>query len=282
MKIEFGRPMLDWITLTSYKNDLARKGTAILSGLPDPISREIICYTGMASDSSEGGCFVGTGEQGGKYHCMLQLSGPLADRLGPMLIGGHEVGEGVGRAARIDLQITIAEALDLDALAGRLVGETRSQITIYRTLQGGRVGDTLYIGSPKSDKRTRIYHKANGTRYEIQFRRDYASSIAEMIRDTGGRTVQQVVAGILYGEVISSGLRDPALRGIENVLDGWCHGIALRPTSNGRAVGDRERWLRKVVMGALVAECSQNEDLRTEVLSRLLKCSRETGEIYDV
>jgi hypothetical protein len=284
MKIEFNRPMMDWMTLTSYGDKLARKGTAVLAGLPEPFSRKVICYDGLAADAADGGCFVGQGEQNGRYHCMLQLSGALADRLGPMLIGGHETGEGIGNISRIDLQITIAEQLDLDALAGALVGKIRSQVTIYRTLQGGQVGDTLYIGSPKSDKRIRMYHKAGGTRFEVQYRRDYANSTAAGIKDTGGQTVQQVVASYLLNEVawIDSHL---SRKGVNlmvylDVLHDWCNG-EIAPESNGRAVGDTERWLRRTVMDAMVRECRINENLRTEIIARLHGCNRETGEIFD-
>jgi hypothetical protein len=285
MKIEFNRPMLDWVTLTSYDGKLTRKGTRILdsAGMSSPFARKIICYDGWASDGREGGAFVGVGEQDGRFHCMLQLSGALADKFGPGLLAGHKTGEGIGNVSRIDLQITIAEKIDLDALAAALVGTTRSQITIYRTLQGGQPGDTLYIGSPKSDKRTRLYHKAGGTRFEAQYRRDYASDVAARIKDTGSQTVQQVVAGLLYDEVLCTGrglsCDNTALWPFENILDDWCHGVRLRPESNGRAVGDTEQWLRKTVMGAMVRECQINEQLRLEILARLQFCDPQTGEI---
>jgi hypothetical protein len=285
MKIELNRPMLDWLTLTSYGDKLAQRGTAVLAGMPDPFARKVICYDGLAADGVDGGCFVGTGEQNGRYHCMLQLSGALADRLGPMLIGGHEVGEGVGNISRIDLQVTIPEQLGLDALAAALVGKIRSQVTIYRTLQGGQVGDTLYIGSPKSDKRIRMYHKAGGTRFEVQYRRDYASSVGVGMRDTGSETVQQVIASYLLHEVawIDSWLScdDIRLMGYLDVLHDWCNGVRSRPESSGRAVGNTERWLRRTVMDAMVRECRINESLRTEIIARLHGCSRETGEIFD-
>jgi hypothetical protein len=284
MKIEFDRPMLDWLTLTSYGDKLARKGTAVLAGLPEPFSRKVICYDGLAADAADGGCFVGQGEQNGRYHCMLQLSGALADRLGPQLIGGHETGEGIGNISRIDLQITIAQQLDLDALAAALVGKIRSQVTIYRTLQGGQVGDTLYIGSPKSDKRIRLYHKAGGTRFETQYRRDYASSTAGRIKDTGDQTVQRVVAMHLLNEVVVIHKQIPKdgvnLLAFQTILWNWCDGTSA-PESNGRAVGDTERWLRHTVMDAMIRECRINENLRTEILARLHGCSRETGEIFD-
>jgi hypothetical protein len=285
MIIEFDRPMLDWLTLTSYRDKLAQRGTAVLAGMPDPFARKVICYDGLAADGVDGGCFVGTGEQNGRYHCMLQLSGALADRLGPMLIGGHEVGEGVGNISRIDLQVTIPEQLDLDALAAALVGKIRSQVTIYRTLQGGQVGDTLYIGSPKSDKRIRIYHKAGGTRCEVQYRRDYAASVAAMIKDTGCWTVQNILAGLLRGELrdIYDASWDAAkiIEPIITVLEAWHDGYSERPESNGRAVGDTERWLRRTVMDAMIRECRINENLRTEIIARLHGCNRETGEIFD-
>jgi hypothetical protein len=286
IKVELNRPMLDWLTLTSYGNKLARKGTAVLAGLPEPFARKVICYDGLAADAADGGCFVGQGEQNGRYHCMLQLSGVLADRVGPMLIGGHETGEGIGNISRIDLQITIAEQLDLDALAGALVGKIRSQVTIYRTLQGAQVGDTLYIGSPKSDKRIRMYHKAGGTRAEIQYRRDYAASAAGMIRDTGGRTVQGVIAGVLWDELarIEAHLDEserPLIHPFGPILNEWFNGPSGRPESNGRAVGNTERWLRRTVMDAMIRECRINENLRTEIIARLHGCNRETGEIFD-
>jgi hypothetical protein len=284
MKIEFNRPMLDWLTLTSYGDKLAQRGTAVLAGLPEPFARKVICYDGLAADGKDGGCFVGTGEQAGKYHCMLQMSGALADRVGPLLIAGHEVGEGKGNISRIDLQITIAEKLDLDALAAALVGKIRSQVTIYRTLQGGQVGDTLYIGAPKSDKRIRLYHKAGGARFEVQYRRDYASSVASGIRDTGAISVQQVIASFLLNEVawLDSHLSRNGVNLMVylDVLHDWCNGT-IAPESNGRAVGDTERWLRRTVMDAMIRECRINENLRTEIIARLHGCNRETGEIFD-
>jgi hypothetical protein len=281
MKIYLDRPAIDWLTLTSYDGALARQGTALLLAIGnDPFPRKVIVYDGLAADCEDGGAFVGVGEQMGKYHAMLQLSGGLADKHGPALIAGHEVGEN-GNCSRVDLQITCSGKIDLDQLAGDLTGRYRGQVTIYKTLQGGQVGDTLYLGSPKSDKRIRIYHKAGGTRFECQYRRDYALSVFMALRNGGGKTVRQVIAGFLLhevGKVSDSIPSNPALNDITKSLQTWTGG-AIIPTSNTRAIGNTERWLRKTVMGVLLRECESNPDFKRELLARIYKCSPNTGEI---
>ncbi len=69
-------------------------------------------------------------------------------------------------------------------------------------------GDTVYIGSEKSDKRTRIYDKAKEqgdyesvwNRLEMVFRRDHARAVLEALVG-GGQSLGETMAGILADQI---------------------------------------------------------------------------------
>lgn len=102
---------------------------------------------------------------------------------------------------RLDVQVTALsprakwdevghqwERIEADGNLRRLAG-WRSRITTRPT------GDTLYIGSPKSDRRLRLYDKhaedpvgypTGAWRYEVQARRSLAGSLAASLADRDG------------------------------------------------------------------------------------------------
>jgi len=128
---------------------------------------------------------VTAGERADSYFC--QVSGHSASLYWLALLD-HPV-----NVTRLDLQVTVGgvppkadlaraewERIDADGNLQRQAG-WRSWITTRPT------GSTLYVGSPKSDRRLRLYdkhaedplgHPPGCWRYELQARRDVAGSIA--------------------------------------------------------------------------------------------------------
>lgn len=104
------------------------------------------------------GFFIGHGEQQGKPHAIINVSGSLSQKMLPTLRTLDN-----WYCTRIDLQITV----DGCVMRGYALAYVRDRCkTENTTLIESMDNDTLYIGSRTSDKFTRLYEKImDGKKY---------------------------------------------------------------------------------------------------------------------
>lgn len=141
------------------------------------------------------GIFLGQGEQAGRTHYIIDVSGSESDALFPIL---RNINRG-WKVKRIDLQYTAEKHADysarslLDCLENGIWLGRRPAIKAI--INGGN--DTLYLGSRTSGAFTRIYVKHDDwLRYEIEYKADYAAALfLALNEDTDYRTV---IAAALY------------------------------------------------------------------------------------
>lgn len=181
---------IDWLTMTVASTVDAEmawymKGLHLLSEISDQgyehKPRAMLGYYGYSC----GNCFVG--ERVGSI--MMQFTGHHADT------AFHKVYRPDAHISRIDLQVTVKYIdmpkdtarkayNDADAVNRKLPVHRRRKLYI---IMGSDGGDTLYIGSPKSEQRGRLYNKEVQSevpdfirtwRYELVLRNDYATAIA--------------------------------------------------------------------------------------------------------
>lgn len=185
------RSGVDWLSITLGKDKpnaswwhhcLLMHISGLRIGGYDLKERSMLGYQGWAC----GNCFIGERED--DYYC--QLTGHHAD-------GAFELAyRSDAHISRIDMQTTVKykemdynvarEAYDGTLAVNALLPLARRR-KIY-IICGSDGGDTLYVGSPSSEIRTRLYNKEVQSedtdytrcwRYECVFRNDYATGYAK-------------------------------------------------------------------------------------------------------
>ena len=146
--------------------------------------RGMLGYYGL----SAGNCFVGEREK----DSLIQLTGHQAN------VYFEDVYRNDLHVSRIDVQITVKtkeNENDIAKLAYRDATTDNNSLPVGRRrklyiIMGSDGGDTLYIGSPKSDQRGRIYNKEVQSenpaytkcwRFETQYRNEWATDVARRI-----------------------------------------------------------------------------------------------------
>jgi len=119
---------------------------------------------------------------------LLELSGRAMDRIeasSPALVDTWLAMSKITRIdIALDLEERIAPAILCKDITARTLGKLQSS-----------TGETYYVGSQKSDKFARIYlynephERANSTRIEFVYRRDYAIEIARLLASGAGAKV---------------------------------------------------------------------------------------------
>lgn len=162
------------------------------------------------------------------------------------------------RVSRIDIAIDIKEgSLDIDMLASdaqekRMVSTAKTAYQI-KTLTGK--GQTLYIGSPKSKVRARIYDKAaeqgidgDWTRIELQIRGKKADYVKYKLQ--AGTAKLEAIPALIKGFVNFPGNADYNIATGEKVLN---MRAAKRPDTS------TEKWLLTTVVGSLARIVARDE-----------------------
>jgi len=242
-------PMCDWVTLTSWHID------AFDGLMSDPESaKEVrrLNYVGR----QEGKLFVGSGEQDGYFHKMLQVSGRDSNLWIDSLAYLEDV-----ECTHLDIQTTCEwENSDIFAIAERL----RDRFLVdYRT---SREGDTVYIYSRLSDKFIRIYQKtADIVRFEVAYKKPYARVMFQQFQVINSKALlscedvaserERLMRDWLSWELWK--LQD----GVLNSIFSDCLGSnPIRPPKFVPAPeNNTERWLRKIVAPALQKYVNSHE-----------------------
>lgn len=176
----------------------------------------------------------------------------------------------LGDFTRIDLAVddfgqffTVQEVHDLV--------ENKQCVTKFRTFQyyqsksisdSSLTGETLYIGSKKSDAYVRIYNKGleqkvdmDWIRWEIQLRDERASAFSDMVLhcEDHENTIAPIIVGVLAGFVRFVNL-DDSNRSRCSMLQKWADFIAaassivLSVPKKKSSVENKHEWVRKQVM----------------------------------
>lgn len=201
-RILLNTPLIDYITLTSFRDQLYQTGIKLMSDIGGKeIESKVMQYDGVRMDIKTGQIFVGTGIQKNALHNMVRISGQAAqdaiERFARVFMPYQD------SVTRIDFQITILEPDDWSQWAllerlrksGRPVGWVAS-----RDKETGHELATVYIGTRSSSPRfVRIYQKLTDDgdkllRLEVEIKRkrarehgkylmEYASGNMDKARD---------------------------------------------------------------------------------------------------
>lgn len=205
MKLELNYPMVDYLTMTFDDHTPARSSIAEFESITllDKVmsegeSAKRRWFNGRVFD----GVFMGTGYNDGMLYAMLDTPGRVADELFYKCV---EQGLKAGSCTRIDLQVTIVRRVGFPLIEMHMELEQTEDRKLK--IEGNSTdGYTLYIGSPSSDKRIRIYDKhvkMDGVehvfwRFEVQYRRQLAEHIFQSLGYDGYEICQ-----FLKGEIES-------------------------------------------------------------------------------
>jgi hypothetical protein len=209
-------------------------------------ARSLNGYRGLAA----GGSFYGVRGDGAYF----QLSSHRADRY---LSGLYRAALHI---SRLDVQVTVryrvmpenmGPALRKSASDANAALAKSRQRRIW-CMEGNDGGYTLYIGSPSSDQRCRIYNKAVQSedpayvrcwRYEVVFRNQYATAITEQLLLAGEDRARHC------GHIVAEWL---LLRGIAPPWNPLLHGHPLPLFNEVPSTAEKKlTWLKDQVQPAL-------------------------------
>jgi len=225
------KPLCDWLTGTSWEP--LNCGEHIDREVPEKRMQ----YDGYRS----GSLFVGQALIGGFVHHMMQVSGAAADLYCYPAI----TTEPKMKATRIDIQMTVFHHKpDMRALYNRLAEkwQTSSFVT-------SKTGDTIYVGSWKSERFTRIYQKDNRRllRMEMCWKGEYAEG-ARIAIAADETTID-------YEKRLSRWLKYEVLRLDDSLLDfAFLPHLVEgeeKPVRRHTHESEREKWIRKIVLPSL-------------------------------
>ncbi len=184
--------LYDWLTITTFDLhivlELEKRFDEITRNerVTERVERRLQ-YESITRMCDGGSFFVGHGEQQGLSHWMIQISGELAHAFRPTLARIREPWR--FSIKRVDLQITIdmpdewSQFRLLTALKerGYKIGWEESR---------GKTGalETVYIGSRRSERYTRIYVKETANhgrliRFEVEYKRRMAENVINQDSD---------------------------------------------------------------------------------------------------
>ena len=212
------------------------------------------------------------------------LSGKTIKRLCELAqINSFDIVDSIGRSgcSRIDLAVDIKHGnLDIgklwQMLESDLVDTSKANWLYLRGAKGN--GETLYIGSPKSEKRLRVYDKKaesgadhEWTRVEMQYRRKSAKSAVQTLLMTA--PYHECVPGMVNSYI-----------NFENDR-GWSLVMGEALVKMGgieKGNSDRQGWLLDTATSALAAEMVEGsvgkDFLETFISATLVKFSAKLGE----
>jgi len=232
--------------------------------------RSLLGFDGWES----GGCFVGSNDT---TH-YAQFAGKYAND------AYHFLDHPKVHISRIDIQITVKYSNEL-LREGRyqyaravhhnkgLLPHRQRKIHLYAGSDGS---DTVYVGSPSSDMRGRIYNKAKQSkepayerswRYEVVYRNEYASSMFRRIINAANEATAIILSETLnwYRE-----------RGVIVLDVGNDGGNTVAPPKPPKSDVDRKlRWIRNQVVPTIrkLAELGYAEELM-DVIAEAIAAAR--------
>ena len=251
-----GSPAVDYLTLSTFAREDFRELRALARSVTDGQFGDgrLMQYSGEVA----AGYFAGMGDQGGRDHHLVRVSGALAHDMARLT---QEARGSFPRtkATRCDVQVTLLSwGIRLADLGLRLERRElgsfrgdRARDRRIKTVRGDDELDTIYIGSRDSERFIRCYVKeiagARFIRFEVEFKDSLAVQAWAAMLNEG----EQGLGGLLRAELdmLPPGLVEalsPVYRAVSNYVPGRLRHLTGAPTWERQL-----RWLRKQVSPTL-------------------------------
>lgn len=269
-EIRINHPACDWITLTTwhYKSwyDLVHSFSQTIEH-NEPKKAQKLQYDGYRWLTNSGSFFYAIGQQMGKTHCIIEVSGALAHGLLEYM---QKTGSDydIWTCTRIDLQVTRILP-EWNPRAYLQAAEDRGQTVGFCTSKDSRHGrlSTVYVGSQRSGRFARIYEKivadTKHVRAEIVFRRAGGSDV--LFHRVVGIEPNYHIANAFSGSIHA--LKSPELSPFE------VDAVPELPRVS-RQESRTIKWLRETVLPVFKRVVSQHDGQSSEVAHLFLECIR--------
>jgi hypothetical protein len=278
-----GQGAIDYITCSTYNGDQYALVVEMIDQLN--VSRETITPKTARGyqTSSFGWASYGEGQQAGQPHFLINANGKEADALVTQMLKNPLFNLEAWNCSRLDIQLTAPKNrairlahLGISLIAGQL-GDYKGRGKPQARTIGSKTGDTLYIGSPNSQKMIRFYDKPlihkrqreDFERYEIQYRDDYSNPLLAKLFKDRNKMDRGLLMRTLKREY------DKLPDGLRMELSFWQvwgleEGEPLAPDTTDKTESARLKWL-KSLKRTLVAMASAQGPAGIEARSILLE-----------
>lgn len=271
----------DWLTITSYNKTLIDDACRIADGFRPSFVRSrklsVGNYKGVLDNYQMGTLFIGDGIQQGRTHCMLQISSRLASLALPYIMG---MCERYARCTRFDIQSTVRQPVWW--CQWEFLHWARSQgigVGFYTSSDGEKNLETVYLGSRKSDKFSRVYQKRLGSglalRFETQYSKDRANMLMSKVNERGSDVLWDVLSTEHKKHSHRKlGMVMPHLRSAEQKLEKVV--VSVKGTSSDKT----DDWLISRVLPTLLKRVSTGDEGSKELFRHYwdgLKIARMEG-----
>lgn len=266
-----GEGAIDWFTLTTYDGDQV-----------DIAEQQLIKAYGKSFETVS----ISGGYIGFKYaeyvvllkkntreatHFVVHASAIHSDEMLRRFITTKGFDITRWKCTRIDIQITLHKrprrrslnSIGTDLKSGKF-GKISNRRKIEVDLRSSETGDTIYIGSAKSEKRRRIYTKflsnEDGNneeleRYEIQYRHLTAVNILKRVISEGAEGISTNIQKLIKGD--ASILPEPFIRLLAiDKFQPKMKGVIVNRARKESKTTNTTKWLRSLRYAILKA-CNQ-------------------------
>lgn len=271
-KVYVNRPAVDWLTLTTWNY---RQWIMLTEYLRDnvehtkPQTAHKMQYAGSRWWTEGGSLFQGIGDQRGASHCIIEVSGALANDVKRLIDRCISINIDEWTCTRMDVQVT-RPVPEWDAVGLFNAAKERGHTVGWASSRDHDYGElaTVYIGSKRSGRFARFYQKpVNGEvhiRGEIVFRKSGGSD--SLFKRTWGEETNYTLANSYSGSLAA--LKCPELRPLE---------VDARPELP--EVFHREtktiKWLRETVLPTFKRVVSQHDGASSEIAMEFANCIRQ-------
>lgn len=233
---------IDWLTLTSYERDFGKAVKSFVDEKVEIVTRQqsrMLGYAGTRAVSADGSIFLGQNISG---HWMLTVSGQLAD----IIFRHHCLLYMQVRCTRMDVQVTIPEPIGWKQKSFADSVAESERFGAYSHI-ASESGETVYLGSRKSDAFVRVYEKeAEGEvkkwlRYEVEYKADRSNGLYKRLRDGAS------IGGFLVDSI-------QRVANVYKPVEVFLPCLAGYPPNRvrlAREMGNTEKWLLNQVFPAL-------------------------------
>lgn len=281
---------IDYLSCSTYNGDQYALVVEMINSLNVSLDKIQAKKARGYDTSSLGWASYGEGTQkgnhnqlGGVPHFVINANGQEADKLVNLMLKDPLFNPAEWNCSRVDIQLTVRNTrtrrlshLGIEYLAGKL-GEFQGKGRPSVRAIGSKTGDTLYIGSPKSDRMIRFYDKPlihqrtkqDFERFEVQYRDSYANPLMLKLFRDRNRLDRELIMRTLKREY------DKLPADLQTELsfrDAWndVAGESMKPDTTDATEASKLRWLRSL-RKSLIALASRPGQAGTEARGVLLE-----------
>lgn len=257
------KPMVDWVTLTSWDVTTAVTWSKLVNMLEPTAETKpgrIRGYEGVY----RGGGFIGQAAQAGRAHMMLRIAGAKADQVSSVPATAH--------CTRVDVQITTAIPADYSArdLADDMRKYQDTRWAKLVTLVEGSDGlDTVYVGSRQSERYARIYVKQVEEIRYLRLEVEHKGTAAQLLIENGVLLSTNAKGGALIEWIDGLQLKETIyeIEMFRKLID--CSALGVVMPKVVRTMDKTLMWLMNQVTPAMV-RLLQDHDYGTYLRNHLV------------